>query len=270
MVTRDELRARYGSKAPSLAVEPPGGTSVEVGESSRERAFVVTGQTGRTVISAPMREIASKNEGFTYLRGRFVGADEPNRNGALWTTDDLQIGEATVAGGPLNWLHDETQIIGTILDGHLVAGKEAASAGIGNHIVSNAAVWRFLFPKQTQTIEHAAASNELWFSMECVSKKVACVGDGGCGQEFEYAAYNRQEACSHLRERSSVRRFVEPIFLGGAIIVPPVKPGWAHADVEVVRQAAQVAEEHELAEELTKPQAEAMVQQILTWANRAA
>lgn len=268
MVTRDELRRKYGSKTPSPVVEPPAPHVIGGDTGGRERAFVVTGQSGRTVISAPMREIASKNEGFTYLRGRFVEADSPNRNGALWTTDDLQIGEATVAGGPLNWLHDDQHIIGSLLDGHLVAGKEAAAAGIGNHIVSNAAVWRFLFPKETDTIEKAAAGNELWFSMECVSKKVMCVD--GCGESFDYSVYNRQEACQHLREKSHVRRFVDPIFLGGAIIVPPVRPGWANADVEVVRQAAAVAEEHELADELTKPQAEAMVQQILMWANRAA
>ena len=267
MVTRAELRVRYGSKTPSPVVEPV--LRVET-EPSRERAFVVTGQSGRTVITGPVREIASKNEGFTYLRGRFVEADTPNRNGAMWTTDDLQIGEATVAGGPLNWLHQERHIIGSLLDGQLVAGKEAAAAGIGNHIVSNAAVWRFLFPNETATIEKAAASNELWYSMECVSKKVQCTGDTGCGESFEYGVYNRQQACEHLREKSSVRRFVDPIFLGGAIIVPPVKPGWGHADVEVVRQAAQVTEEHELADALSKPQAEHMVQQILMWANRAA
>jgi hypothetical protein len=270
MVTRAELRARYGSKTPSPVVEPHAGQNVNPPEPSRERAFVVTGDTGRTVITGPIREIASKNEGFTYLRGRFVEADTPNRNGAMWTTDDLQMGEATVAGGPLNWLHQERHIIGSLLDGNLIAGKEAAAAGIGNHIVSNAVVWRFLFPNETALIEKAAAGNELWYSMECVSKKVMCAGDSGCGESFDYGIYNRQEACQHLREKSSVRRFVEPIFLGGAIIVPPVKPGWANANAEVVRQAAQVTEEHELASELTKPQAEAMVQQILMWANRAA
>jgi len=102
--------------------------------------------------------------------------------------------------------------------------------------------------------------------MECVSQKVMCVD--GCGESFEYAVYNRQEACSHLRERSSIRRFVDPIFLGGALIVPPVQPGWQNAEVEVVRAAAQVIEEHELTADLTKPEAEQMVQQILTWANR--
>lgn len=267
MTSKDELRRKYGSL--HLVTSPDQVTAPPVVETSPERAFVVQGESGRTVISAPLREIASQNKGFTYLRGRFVEADTPNRNGAMWTTDDLQMGEATVAGGPLNWLHDEEKIIGSLLDGKLVAGREAAAAGVGNHIISTAAVWRFLFPNETRIIEQAAADNKLWYSMECVSAEVACVGDSGCGAKFEYAAYNAKETCSHLREGASVRRFVDPIFLGGAIIVPPVQPGWAKADVEIVRQAASLTEEHQLTDAMTRPDAEAMVQRILTWANRA-
>jgi len=253
----------------AAAKAKPGGQSAK----ARERAFVVQGrESGRTVISAPLREVASKNEGFTYLRGRFVEADRPNGNGAMWTTDDLQMAEASVAGGPLNWLHDESKIIGTLLDAQLVTRQAAAAGDVGNHIVSNAAVWRFLFPQETSLIERAADQNQLWYSMECVSKSVMCTGDTGCGETFAYSEVMRQNACSHLRERSSIRRFVDPIFLGGAIIVPPVRPGWANADVEVVRQAAGLLEQHGdfEDEQLTKPEAQAMVSSILTWANRAA
>lgn len=271
---RVELLRKYGRTSLTPVREESSSTvlSTPVENETAERAFVVEGESGRTVISAPLREVAAANKGFTYLKGRFVEADTPNRNGALWTTDDLQMGEASVVGGPLNWLHDDTHIIGTLMDAKLVAGKEAASAGIGNHIQTSAAVWRFLFPNETAIIEKAAADNKLWYSMECVSEKVMCVDSPdhpGCGETFEYAAYNAKEVCGHLKERSSVRRFVNPIFLGGAIIVPPVQPGWAKADVEVVRQAAAISEEHGLAEAaMARPEAEQMVQQILMWANR--
>lgn len=266
---RDELRARYGSKPikgnlPPIVDEPP--VTVEV-----ERAFVVEGQ-GRTVITAPLREIASKNAGFTYLRGRFVEADTPNGNGAMWTTKDLELGAPTVAGGPLNWLHQETKIIGSLLDGHLVAGREAAAEGIGNHIVSDAAVWRFLFPRETDTIERASKDHGVFYSMECLSREVQCVdtpGRPGCGETFGYEAYDAKRACAHLNERSSIRRFVDPLFLGGAIIVPPVKPGWDKAEVEVMRQAAALNEEHNLdGDGLSRVQAESLAGAILTWANR--
>lgn len=267
--TRNKLRERYGSFTP--APEPDLVIPEDV---TPERAFVIHAESGRTVISAPLREIASKNVGFTYLRGRFVEADTPNDNGALWTTEDLQLGEGSVAGGPLNWLHQDHKIIGTLLDGELVSGREAAAQGVGNHIVSHAAVWRFLFPQEADTIERAAANGGAFYSMECLSRQVACVdtpGRPGCGEVFTYQDYDAKRACAHLNARSSVRRFIDPLFLGGAIIVPPVQPGWAKAEVDVVRQAAALAEEHHLADEggLNRQQAESLATAILSWANRS-
>lgn len=265
---RDRLRARYAK--PSTSVDSQAAAPQAPVE--QPRAFAFQSKAGRTVISAPLREVAMKNDGFLYLHGRFVEADVPNGNGALWTTEDLQLGEATVAGGPLNWLHDDRKIIGTLLASEMVHTREAAGAGdIGNHIASTAAVWRFLFPQEARAIEQAAETNGLFYSMECVSKQVACVdspGRPGCGEQFSYADYNAGRACAHLREKSSIRRFVDPIFLGGAVIVPPVKPGWARAEVDVVRQAAELTEQHGLGVGLDRGIAEEMTAQILTWANR--
>lgn len=256
-----DLRAKYGS--PVLEVPEP---VVDV-----EKAFVLEADH-RTIITAPIREIASTNEGFTFLRGRMVGADTPNQNGAMWTTEDLQLGERTVAGGPVNWLHDDSRIVGCLVDGQMVSGREAAAAGIGNHIVSTAAIWRFLFPRETATMEAAAKDGQLYQSMECISRTVACTGTAampGCGQEVEYAAYDAKglDLCSHLRERSHARRFVDPIFLGTAVIVPPIKPAWASASLEVVRQAAAATEGHVFAS-LDETGARELASTILTWANR--
>lgn len=278
---RNELRARYGTMPPAASATPvqpvepaidapPAGTGLAL-----ERAFVVTAESGRTVITAPVRQVAAANDGFMYLNGRFVEADTPNGNNALWTTQDLELGQPTVAGGPLNWLHQERKIIGTLLDGTLVeSDREAAGGGgIGNHIVSNAVLWEFLFPQEALSVQRAAEQDSLFFSMECLSREVMCVS--GCGESFSYADYNANRACAHLRERSNVRRFVDPLFLGGAIIVPPVQPGWSRANVDVLgkedlRQAAALTERYDLTTEgLSKGDAEAMVGQILAWANRA-
>lgn len=338
---RDQLRERYGSPAPLDEPDP-----VEVDDLTPERAFVVHADSGRTVITAPLREIASKNAGFTYLRGRFVEADSPNGNGAMWTTEDLQLGEASIAGGPLNWLHQEKKVIGALLGAELVhtreaarhfstdqrkkmAGKgqamsnesfpianaedlhnairlagnakdpaaarrhiirraralgltklipdtwktrESAAHDVGNHIVADAAVWRFLYPQEADTIERAAADMGAYYSMECLSRQVACIdspGRPGCGEVFSYSDYDGKRACAHLNERSSVRRFIDPLFLGGAIIVPPVLPGWDQAEVAVVRQAAALSEQYGLADDgLSRTQAESLTAAILTWANR--
>lgn len=259
----NDMRQRYGTLTTPVLTATP---------AEPERAFVVQGR-GRTVITAPLRELALVNEGFMYLHGRFVEADRPNGNGAMWTSDDLQIGEATVAGGPLNWLHDDTHIIGTLLNGELVKAREGASSqvDIGTHLTSTAAVWRFLFPRESDLIQKAAADQNLYYSMECLSKQVACIdapNKPGCGESFSYADFDAKRACAHLNSRTSVRRFVEPYFLGGAVIVPPVQPGWAHADVDVVRQAAAVSEKAGLEDDLPVIEARELAAAILTWANR--
>lgn len=211
------------------------------------------------------REAAvSVDSAFMYLRGRFVQADTPNRNGAYWTSKDLELAQATIANGPLNWLHEERHIIGTLTGAKFAREK----AGHGNHIVADATVWRYLWPAESRVIEQAAASRQLWYSMECVSETVTCMG---CGETFAFEKAMREPAsvCSHIRDRTHVRRFDQPTFLGGAVIVPPVQPGWANADATVMRKAAHLAEAASLSTEaLTRPEAEAMVAQIIQWANR--
>ena len=345
---RDELRNRYAFQREAAKV------ATDVHTSSPEPAFTVDSPRGSVVITGPaysIREQADqkRNPGFQYLHGRFVEAERANRNGAYWSTQDLELGQPTVAGGPLNWLHQERHVIGTLLSASLVtaqqderqaardfsqgerkkmAGKgqaksdgsfpikneqdlknairlagnakdpaaarrhiirraralglsnlipdswssEKSALDIGNHIAADAAVWRFIFPGEADLVQRASASNELWYSMECVSQRVQCMetdGRPGCGEVFEYATYmtEREKCCEHLRQGAGARRFIEPVFLGGAVILPPVRPGWSNANAEVAREAARVTEEHELANHLTRPEAEGMVSQILDWAN---
>lgn len=259
---REQLRARYATQSTTGVVTPP---AVDL-----DRAFAVTANSGRTIITAPIREVAQDNDkSFTYLRGRLVGADTPNGNGALWTTEDLELGAPSVAHGPLNWLHDDTHIIGALTSGQLVAGREAAAAGVGNHIVSDAVIWSFLFGQEARTVERAAANGQLFYSMECISREVACVGDSGCGLSFGYGQVQEGNCCNHLREKSSIRRFVDPIFQGAAVIVPPVKPGWAHASVDVAR-AEQLREAASLdAGNMTSSDALDLATAVLAWANRS-
>lgn len=270
MTSRDQLRARYFPTAVPAVTEPPAAPALEV-----ERAFVVHADSGRTIITAPVREVAATNPGFMYLHGRFVEADTPNRNGAMWSSEDLELAQATVAGGPLNWLHKETHIVGALLDGRFTEGREAADGtpAIGNHIVSTAVMWRFLFQQESNVVEKAAADGRLYYSMECVSDTVTCVdrpGRAGCGESFGYPDFLGKTACDHLNTRQAAAQFDKPVFLGGALIVPPVEPGWARADVDIVRQAAALTEEHGLSGgPLSRKRAEAMVERVLTWANRA-
>jgi hypothetical protein len=82
----------------------------------------------------------------------------------------------------------------------------------------------------------------------------------------------KQEArCDHMRE-GMPRRFVDPTFGGAGIIVPPVRPGWANAEVRVLHasQWPVSAEAARLAERqaasfggMTTSEAEQVVAQIL-------
>jgi hypothetical protein len=100
-----------------------------------------------------------------------------------------------------------------------------------------------VYPHEAAVVEMASQLGQLAYSMECVSEQVQCVGPHGCGESFPYNEFAAGKCCQHLKERSSIRRLVNPTFLGGAVIVPPTKPGWAEANAMVMRQAAAMAED---------------------------
>lgn len=228
---------------------------IEATQLPKERAFL-TEVAGRTIITGPasvmgIEKAMTPNEQFLWMQGRFVGAEKANRNGAFWTTADLEMGAPTVRYGPLNWLHEAKHIIGTLADQRLVVPNvEQAAEGAEPHIWALAPIWKWIYPDEAYVVEAASDAGNLWFSMECISKEVECVGDGGCGAKTSYGDYlaatrpgsYSTKACEHMRQKSAIRRFAEPTFLGCGIIVPPVRPGWAEADARVIRQAAALAE----------------------------
>jgi 2'-5' RNA ligase len=216
------------------------------------KAFL-TEAGGKTMLTAPAstdlgmwEKALTPNEHMLWISGRFVGADEPNRNGAYWSNRDLATGAPTVPFGPLNWLHDGHKIIGCIADQRMVYPDQEAAASqlIRPHIAAISPVYRWCYPEEAAVVEMAAERSSLWYSMECVSREVSCTTEyGGCGTQVSYVDYLRNQGCSHMNERSGVRQFVDPTFLGGAVIVPPARPGWADADVTVMRQAASLSED---------------------------
>jgi 8-oxo-dGTP pyrophosphatase MutT (NUDIX family) len=188
-------------------------------------------------------------EYMSWLQARYVGGDRPNRNGALGTTSDLQHGFPTVAHGPLNFLHEERRIIGSICDAKFVpgagtagdgaTGQETAAATTDPHIAVLAGAWRWVFPHEVYSMQAAEDSGLLAISMECVADEVQCAGDGGCGQSFAYDRFVAGDSCGHLKQRGAVKRMVRPTFLGAGVIVPPARPGWADADARMM--AAEMA-----------------------------
>ncbi len=266
-------------------VEPPAETATPVGGPAFVTALngktIITGQAnvfGQPDDSMP-RELAAawetasaQNPHFQWIEGRFVEADRPNRNKAAWSSQDLEMGEPTVAHGPLNWLHDERHIIGTIAAAKLVVVGERQAAGIAEdipktHIRALAPVWSYIYPAEARQIARASEEKKLWYSMECVSREVACLQEG-CSHTQSYRDYMLapQTRCDHVKQGGN-RRFADPSFLGGAIIIPPVRPGWGGANATVMRQAAMLAERQEASlTGLSEEEAVSMVAQIISYA----
>jgi 2'-5' RNA ligase len=252
------------------------------------KAFV-TEVNGRTLITGPATTLAAMKDPtvediteqhMLWMHGRFVGAETPNRNGALWSAGDLEMAKGTVVNGPLNWLHDARHVIGTLAKADYVdpskTGRiDAATGGplrvLDPHITATAAIWKWIYPDEAYVIQQASEQQMLWYSMECISKEVSCVGEGGCGNTTTYSAYMAGAACEHVRQRASVRRFVSPVFLGGAVIVPPTRPGWAEADARVMSTANSLAEaafEQAGRPDITATQWEQLMGQLVRFAEK--
>lgn len=185
------------------------------------------------------RELASEydrsemNPSFTWIAGRYVQANNLNRNGQFWTYDDLQRGEASIRYTPMNALHQYDKPIGTIVETKIVhrEDREASSERLLPEIQALGVMWSANFPELANLVKQAHAEKQLWWSMECVAESKQCLT---CDQIYPYRA-QAHEVCEHLAQSAlAPRRFINPTFLGGALIFAPEKPGWADADVTEV------------------------------------
>lgn len=221
--------------------------------------------THRVVLTTPLTEVAAitDNPSLLPLSGRLVQAEKANDNGALWSTGDLEFGLPTVTHGPLNHQHNGDIILGTITGSRMVE-----SAAAGSHIAIDGVLWRWVHPDQMRDVENFLAAEQAWLSMECISERVQCTGPTGCGQIMPYreAALRTDKACVHVREHSSQRRMVNPLFMGAAVIVPPKTPAWADADLRVRKAGEELLETADLkALNLAESQAAGMVSTIMDW-----
>lgn len=136
---RDRVRSRYGHHL------DPREVALATTEPLGDKGFL-TEIAGKVILTAPSstfnspdelpRELAvrwretaaeSNHPYYTWLQARYVEAERANLNGAFWSTSDLQFGEPSVKYGPLNWLHNEKQVVGTLVDGALIQpGREFA------------------------------------------------------------------------------------------------------------------------------------------------
>lgn len=197
--------------------------------------------------------INDSNPFIKWIAGDFAEAENPNSNTQYWTAGDLEMAEYTIKYAPLNMVHKFRQPIGFYAATKTVKLEKADNSSSPMKIQALSGLWTHIFPFETAQVEAADDAGQLFYSMECRGTHLTCgtneeKGLIGCGKTFDYMALDTH--CDHLLERSSVRHIVNPTFRGGALIVPPVLPGWknAHASVvsdSVMQEAAKFAEQNE-------------------------
>lgn len=212
------------------------------------------------------------NDHHGWILGKYVEADQANLNRQFFELEDLRESAGTLVHAPLNIGHAYPPV-GAFVATELLY-PETADDGAGNPFLEALSVmWKSAFPVEFKAVEAAYKAGKLAYSMEAKPSTVTCGGDHGCGQTFEYAGRTDPTYCSHINKPTTdtYRVLNKPDFTGGALIIPPVMPGWANADVTQVasRRETSMAEQEEtydvIAEEfahLSPSEWEAMMLQI--------
>lgn len=198
-------------------------------------------------------KVIKPNPGIRWVLGKFVEANKANLNKQYWDLDHLRMAQPTIAHAPMNMLHHAHNIVGTFVAtemlypmGDEAEGSEAREAAYEHenpYIEALGAFWKWLFPNELQVVEAAHNCGSLFFSMECIAKTITCAGEVGCGMEFAYAGPRSESYCEHLNSGQGIKQLNHPIFVGGALIFPPERPGWAGAEI---KDLSSLVKEHQV------------------------
>ncbi|RLE11206.1 MAG: hypothetical protein DRJ28_11080 [Actinobacteria bacterium] len=171
------------------------------------------------------------NESFLWIAGRYVQANQANKNNDYWSYDDIVIGESSIKYTPLNVLHKWDRPVGTFVETKIVHRQNASDeAEVLPEVQALAVLWTANFPNVARAAKDAHDAGRLWYSMECTAETTQCMA---CERTFSFRAA-ANELCEHLTDRTAARRWINPTFLGGALIFPPSNPGWKDADITSV------------------------------------
>lgn len=201
------------------------------------RAHIISDPTELKEMAFSMKADTVLNPNFMWISGRYAQGEKANSNGQFWTIEDLKAGEYSLKYAPLNVLHEIQRPVGVFAETKIVH-REPVESGSSEKLLPEiqalSLLWAHNFPEVAELARQANAKGQLWYSMECVGEAKQCLT---CDQTFEWAA---TKFCTHLEQSSTApRRLVNPTFQGGALIFPPVRPGWADADIEEVAKATE-------------------------------
>jgi hypothetical protein len=172
------------------------------------------------------------NEAIKWVLAKYVEADKANSNGQMWALEDLRMKFPTVNNSPMNIDHHQREIVGTWVGSELLYPLDEQADVFNPYVEVLGAFWSAYFPEVLSKVEEAFDMGALHVSMECSGDSVTCAGtEVACGETFEYDGPFSDTYCEHIKERASFRQINNPHFLGGALILPPNKPGWKSASV---------------------------------------
>lgn len=168
-----------------------------------------------------------------WILGNFVEADNPNSNGHLFPLPGLQAAISTIQDKPLNMVHQANYVVGHYADAEFaeLPPDDVRTSVPTTIIEALAAMYHQVFPDEYRDVQKAHDDGSLYFSMEAVSDTVSCpTSHGGCGGVYAFAGRRSPTYCAHINGATPIC-VDNPHFQAGALILPPVKPGWKRADI---------------------------------------
>jgi hypothetical protein len=219
---------------------------------------------GRDIASHWAEALVIGNPAFRYIVGKYVEADNPNRNMQQWSLADLPEAQISIRNSPLNVLHRQQHVVGSYIGSELLYPTSSAEEGGRPFIEAAAAFWAFYFPDELKVIEKAHNEGSLFYSMECIGKSMTFIRpDGTHSEEMPYLGAYHESYGEDGSNPENIRQINHPHFLGGALIFPPKRPGWKDAKIhqvaEMVNKNAAEAEELYSTFEAASPHLESAV-----------
>jgi hypothetical protein len=198
-----------------------------------------------------LRDMAP-NENLVWLQGSYVEADNPNRNGHVWTAGELGIKSLTPAFMPVTVMHDPRTAVGLIADTEL---KTPEKDGVPRSKIETAlALWGHRFPEVIEEAELNYKAGTLMQSMECRSPYYSCAE---CGQTFPKLpeGEERKNWCSHMQasDGNGARILGDVTFTGTGLIFGTRGAQGAYDEAHLDTFQDEIAEFHERAKRDSRP-----------------
>ncbi len=207
-----------------------------------ERSHVLLGSVDMWPTAATAQELGhwatphvNDNPAFRWIVAKYVEGGNPNRNNHMWSPEDLASSVESIRHTPMNMLHKSHHVVGSFTAAKYMDRPHTATLAqegdFNPYVEVVGPFWRYYFPNELYTVESAFEEGRLFVSMECVSETARWHrASDGATEDFPYMGPTHQ-SYGEWQAEGNVLQFVNPHFLGGGLIVPPVAPGWGGAEV---------------------------------------